>query len=406
MLNDKISIFDIETDSLDATLIHVLSYNDGTSIKSITNYDEMRDWLLSQDVLIGHNLFSFDVPTLERLLEITIEAKIIDTLYLSWYLYPKRNFHGLEQWGEDLGVKKPEVDDWVGAHISVYTHRCESDVEINTRLWTRMQDYLYQLYEDEDTINLPIVNYLMFKASCIQDQAVLGIKLDVSHCHQMIDKLSPLIEEKVEALKLVMPLVEVWKPQSYPAKPFKKDGTLSVQGAKWSVLLRENDLPPDHKDDVMVMVGVKEPNPNSPEQKKDWLFSLGWEPETFKEVKEDDGSIRQIPQINLPNGGGLCPSVLRLAEENDDVKHLAGLSVLVHRLGIFKGFLAMVGDDGYIVSEIGGLTNTLRVKHRGIANLPKVSVLYGAEIRASFICEDDEVIIGSDMTALNGRTVR
>ena len=37
---------------------------------------------------------------------------VIDTLYLSWYLYPTRILHGLEAHGEEFGIPKPPIADW------------------------------------------------------------------------------------------------------------------------------------------------------------------------------------------------------------------------------------------------------------------------------------------------------
>ena len=123
-------VFDIECDSLTPTKIHVLSYENEGDIYSLTSYGEMREWLSQQTTLVGHNIVSFDIPVLERLLNIEIKAKLIDTLYLSWYIYPNRQLHGLEWWGEELGVKKPKVEDWENLDLSVYVTRCESDVSL------------------------------------------------------------------------------------------------------------------------------------------------------------------------------------------------------------------------------------------------------------------------------------
>ena len=92
-------IFDCEGDGLTPTKFHVLSYDNGDEIVSLHSHDDMREWLLSQKVLVGHNISSWDIPQLERVLKIKITAKLIDTLYLSWYLYPLRQLHGLEWWG-------------------------------------------------------------------------------------------------------------------------------------------------------------------------------------------------------------------------------------------------------------------------------------------------------------------
>ena len=87
-------VFDIEGDGLEATKLHCLSANRG-SINSTASYNNMRSFLTTTPVLVGHNIVSWDVPTAERLLGIKIGAKLVDTLALSWYLYPDRVKHGL-----------------------------------------------------------------------------------------------------------------------------------------------------------------------------------------------------------------------------------------------------------------------------------------------------------------------
>jgi DNA polymerase III alpha subunit (gram-positive type) len=73
--------------------------------------------------------------------------KWIDTLSLSWYLYPERNRHGLADWGQDLGVAKPKVDDWQNLSFDEYAHRCQEDTKINWMLWKKMERRLSEIYE-------------------------------------------------------------------------------------------------------------------------------------------------------------------------------------------------------------------------------------------------------------------
>ena len=81
------TIFDIETDGfLDKlTKIHVVSYKTPDMVEPVSmfDYDEMREFFLSQDTLIGHFIVGFDVPAIEKVLGITIKAKLIDTLSVS-----------------------------------------------------------------------------------------------------------------------------------------------------------------------------------------------------------------------------------------------------------------------------------------------------------------------------------
>jgi len=61
-----------------------------------------------------------------------------------------------------------------------------------------------------------------------------------------------------------------------------KDGTASAHGQRWFDLLQENGLPLHFDDEVEVIKKWEDPNPNSTDQVKDWLYSLGWQPCTFK----------------------------------------------------------------------------------------------------------------------------
>ena len=104
-------IFDIETDGIDAKRIHCLCYKnlDTGELGSLTDYESIKSLLSKCEVLIGHNIIRFDIPVLERILGIKIKAKKIDTLVLSWYLYPNRMKHGLESFGEDYKIIKPFI---------------------------------------------------------------------------------------------------------------------------------------------------------------------------------------------------------------------------------------------------------------------------------------------------------
>ena len=95
-------IIDIETDGIEATKLHCMSVQIEDTIASYTSSQAIRVFLLNltkDDRIIGHNFIRYDAPTLERLLGIKIKAQLVDTLALSWYLYPERGRHGLEGWG-------------------------------------------------------------------------------------------------------------------------------------------------------------------------------------------------------------------------------------------------------------------------------------------------------------------
>ena len=66
-------IFDIETDGLldEVSKIHCLSYTDVVSGESstITDYNEMIDFLDACDTIIGHNIIRYDIPVIKKILD-------------------------------------------------------------------------------------------------------------------------------------------------------------------------------------------------------------------------------------------------------------------------------------------------------------------------------------------------
>lgn len=397
------SVFDIECDSLTPTKIHCLVYFKDGKYVALTKHSDMRLFLLSEQTLIGHNIIRYDIPSLSRLLNVDITAKLVDTLALSWTLYPDRNLHGLASWGEDYGVPKPVVEDWVGLSVEEYIHRCTEDVKINTLLWKDMWRLLKKLYDDETTI-WKYIDYITFKMQCAREQEKSKWKLDVNRAADGLGNLEREKADKIIRLGKAMPAVSIFAKRNRPARPFKKDGTLSVTGARWRVLLRKTNLPNDYDGTLQELVGTKEPNPNSSAQIKDWLYSLGWKPVTFKYVRDKEtNDVRAIPQVNLEHGGGICDSIKLLYNREPALELLDGLSILSHRISILKGFLEAVDDDGYIKAEIQGLTNTLRFKHKVAVNLPGVGLPYGELIRGCLMADEGWELCGSDMSGLEDR---
>ena len=398
-------IFDLEGDGLNPTKIHVLSWmvEGENEIHSTASYKVMEEVLRSAGRLIGHNIILFDLPVLERILGISINAELVDTLGISWYLYPKKMQHGLEWWGEDFGVPKPKIDDWKGLDYEQYRERCEEDVKITCLLWEKQKKDLFNLYENESYERL--VKYLSFKLGCVRLQEESGWKLDKEKCLENLELLEMEFEKKREELLLAMPKVAKYVVKTRPKKPFKKDGSLSSVGERWKSLCEENNLPFNFNGEIRFLSHNEEPNPNSVPQVKDWLFSLGWVPENFKyERDKETGDVKKIPQIKSEKDDGtLCPSVKVLSDEEPSILLLEGYGVLKHRIGILKGFLRDE-NAGFLKARVAGFTNTLRFKHRELVNLPGVGAAFGKQIRECLVAPEGYELCGSDQSSLEDRT--
>ena len=409
------TVFDIETDGLleEATKIHVLSWMGKDGVVHHTHDQFQMAVLLTQaETLVGHNIIRFDIPVVEKLLGIKVEAKLVDTLALSWYLNHDRPRHGLEGYGEEYGIPKPQIKDWNNLTPEEYAHRCNEDVKINARLYKELSAQLEWLYPDQ-TERDSFVQYLSFKMDCAREQEALGWKLDVAKAQSHYDELQRLKEEKIEQLAEAMPKNKVYKKVEMPKRMTKADGSLTVYGERWHALLRAGGHPSTTVGPIQVLDKEERANPNSNDQVKAWLRSLGWEPATFKytikQVLDQKTGLmekveHQIEQVR--DGSELCESVKLLIDKHPTVGILDGLSVINHRLGIFKGFLDC-HRDGWLKAEIAGLTNTLRFKHyKPLVNLPGVDKPWGAEIRGCLTAPEGYTLCGADMTSLEDTTKR
>jgi hypothetical protein len=400
------TVFDIETDGLldQMTKIHVLSYSDDNKTVIHTHdYGEMREFFLTRKTLVGHNIVRFDIPAVEKLLGIKVEARLIDTLALSWYIHHDRLKHGLEGYGDEYGVPKPVIKDWNSLSPEEYDHRCNEDVKINNRLYLLLNMKLNKLYDNENDKDR-LIDYLTFKLDCAREQEELQWKLDVPKAQAAYDEISRLKEEKVEQLAEAMPKRMLTRMVTQPKVMYKKGGELSSHGENWLALCKK------YKQSLTsigfkINTGEERGNPNSNDQVKDWLYSLGWKPRTFKFVRDKKtGDERQIEQVR--KGSELCSSVVDLASVDPAVDLLDGLTVLTHRAGILSSFLDC-HKDGYLQAGVAGLTNTFRFKHyRPLVNLPSVDKPYGDVIRGCLTCPDGYVLAGADMTSLEDTTKR
>ena len=398
-------LFDIETNGLNPDRIHCLSYTrDGKNVNTIYQYDQMIELLINQKGLIGHNIIRYDIPVLERILNLNLsDMQKFDTLPMSWVLNYNRSKHGLESFGEDYGIPKPIVTDWKNLSVEEYTHRCEEDVKINWMLWKDILKRFMFIYKSKSELN-KFFRYLQFKMDCAAEAERVGWKLDVGLAKDCVAKLTEQQSSKINELKGVMPRVKITTKKSKPKVCFKKDGSPSSHGERWFALLDEHKLPRHYEGEVEVIKGWDQPNPNSNDQVKSWLFSLGWEPCTFNYIKESPTETRLVPQVR--SNGELTKSVKRLIKDNPVVSVLDGLTVIQHRLKIFEGFLECE-YNGYVRAEIDGLTNTLRFKHKKpLVNLPAVDKPWGKEVRGCLTVPDGYTLCGADMTSLEDTTKR
>lgn len=402
-------VFDIETDHLKANVIRCLcAINTKTEeILQLTEYEKIKEFLLNTKImLIGHNIFGFDLDVCEKLLGIKITNKYVDTLALSWILFPYREKHSLEEWGKEFGIEKPIIKDYSSEPIENIIHRCTEDIKINLEIWKKQGNILNKLYQNHEEI-YRYLEYIQFKLDCVRISKYKGINIDIDLVKESLSELEAIKEVKIKHLKESMPKRGIKSSKFPPKVMFKADGSPSSNRLKWLEFLKTQKLPENHNEEVVYISEYEEPNPNSHGQIKEWLFSIGWVPQTFNYLKEEGKKeLRKVPQIKSKNDdGALCPSIVRLMKKEPNLEYLDSLFVISHRINTLKGFLRDQ-IEGRLYQNIAGLTNTLRLQHTTIVNIPNASKPYAENIRKCFIADEGKIMVGSDLKSIEDSTKR
>lgn len=368
---------------------------------------DLQAFLDTGPILVMHNGITYDGPALEMLGYDISKVRILDTLYLAWYLEPTRNVYGLEAYGEMFGVPKPPIIDWINGPQSEYNYRVLQDCRIQHRLWKRLWDMLLDLYEGSLPAAWKLINHLCaIKGKHLRTQQEVKWKVDLEGAAKLSAELHVDKEARFVELIEVMPRKPVFKTRKRPKKLFKMNGHLANYGESWVLFCLLYNVDVDSVEEYTYQDGDEAGNPNAPQQVKDWLFSLGWEPETFEYKRnKETNEERVIPQINIKNSGGeLDPGIERLIEDHPELQRLKGLGIVKHRIGIVDGWIRD-NVDGYVIARAAGFTNTLRLKHAEVVNVPSERVPYGKRLRALLTVEnpEDEILLGSDLSSLEDR---
>jgi len=133
------AIVDIETDAIDATVIHCIvarDYDNGTEWSWVgEECHEFVSWAKNVEQFIMHNGISFDAPVLNRLIGSTIQLRQIrDTLIESQLFNPVREGgHSLKAWGERLSDTKIEFKEF-DYYTPEMLEYCKQDVRLTHKV--------------------------------------------------------------------------------------------------------------------------------------------------------------------------------------------------------------------------------------------------------------------------------
>lgn len=365
-------IWDIETDALDATVIHVLVakfvgkegyyiFRDAENFRAFYDDNDDAEW-------IGHNSISFDSVVLSRLWGVTIPlGKQSDTLVMSRLWEPTLDGHSLEAWGNRFGEAKIPFKEF-----SVYSEEmkvyCKRDVSITERVYKYLNRMLSCF--SMDSIRLEHATQYI-----IAEQIRNGFLLDKDVAINIYTGALTEANRIEEAVTQYFPPIVT---ERYSEKTGKR-----------------------LKDDVESF------NLASPSQIVKRLDELGWKPT----VQTKTGKSWKICQENLNTIPDSMPDGTPMPE---CIKDLKKWKILETRWKTAKDWLDRMDGDGRVHGQVivpGTVTHRASHQNPNMANIPSITTerglsgLFAYECREAWTVPRKFKLVGTDASGIQLRVL-
>jgi len=397
--------------------------------------------------VVGHNILQYDVWVLWKLWGLqpfigkgssdwfmNRKCQFIDTRYLSMFLNPDLPGHSLEDWGQRVGEPKMdyrgklvEIGVMTGAEpdgfeFSFWNHwmqkYCDQDVKTNKKIFRRMWEKFVELYPEGIPESYKVSQKGFFLMGA---QEFTGYSFNKEYALELEIEITEMIEEIAKEIEPKLPPRPLKKGEekdyTMPAKPFKKDGSLSshmlnfiekhnaefLGEGKIRVFERIEEIESKKLLDMKVPMELKDQS-----ALKDYFLELGWEPVYYnyqkddknKFVRDDRGKLIETTP-KLQEAGKLDPGLEDLV--GDIPKKVVKYLSLRNRLGVLQGWInhPRIALDGRLPARASKITNTHRQAHSTVCNVPKAEeqVLFGKQFRSLFRAEEGFLLAAADAVA-------
>lgn len=391
-------VIDIECNGLKPTQIWccIVKDFDTGEIVSLLSHDEIKKWFEKnkeeKTIYVGHNIISFDVPALNRILNLSIKFEdCVDSLTLSYLYNPAlEGGHSLEAWGYRVKHPKGDFSDW-SKYSKEMEDYCINDVNLTYKVYTQLTDKMRRLGFSELSAEIE------HKIRVIIDQQQktgfwfdkLGAESLRSYLRERQSDLSKSIHKLFPPEKVLIKECSLRrnKDGSYPSR-------LATARAKY------HEVEIDEPAGVYRCFDLVPFNLGSPRQRVHRLLSLGWEPSKFTETKTQEFP-EGFPKVDED-------ALIKFAEESGrkEVSALAEWLVLQGRASMLDTWLNNLASDSRIHGKIltcGASTRRMLHSQPNTANIPSgAKAKYGHECRTLWGVQPGHglVLVGYDAAGL------
>ena len=344
------AIVDIETDAIDATVIHCIvarDYDNGTEWSWVgEECHEFVSWAKNVEQFIMHNGISFDAPVLNRLIGSTIQLRQIrDTLIESQLFNPVREGgHSLKAWGERLSDTKIEFKEF-DCYTPEMLEYCKQDVRLTHKV-------AQQLDKEGVKFSTKSIRLENCVRAIVDQQEKNGFTLNLRGAMMLLSEL----QEEEEGL--VATATEMFPPKELQLKTKIKYIPFNIASRK---------------------------------QIAERLMAKGWKPTKHTDKGNVIVNEETLSHIKMP-----------------EAQMFSRFFLLQKRTGMLKSWIKECHDDNKVRGRVMTLkTITGRMAHNSpnMAQVPASYSPYGKEFRSLWTISDPDNynLVGTDASGLELR---
>ena len=347
-------ILDIETDAIDATVIHCVVTLADKDMRVWTDPAGLQRYLDKFQEVVAHNGLSFDFPVLASLWGVRLRFdQMVDTLVLSMLDKPDREKgHSLKSWGIRLGEPKQEFEEDFSRYTQKMLEYCKQDVVVCGKVYRVLSDQMVDFSEKSvrDEHRMRIV------ADRVSNN---GFKLNRQKAVELYNRLM-LEQDQIaaECITMFPPIVE----ERYSDKTGKR--------------LKDK---------------VTEFNPASRQQIAERLIELGWKPRELTPSGRAKVDEKTLTKCDLP-----------VAQK------LARYFLLQKRSALVKAWVKSCSAKSRVhcrYRTLGAITNRMSCVSPNLQQVPAVRVEYGKDCRELFEAPEGRKLIDTDAAGLELRVL-
>ena len=404
-------IFDIEANGLyyEVNRIHCISIHvEGSKTTEVYTSKHIKgsdgtlqqalDILSAADVIIGHNIINYDIPSLEKLYPDWEYKDCLDTLIMSRLGFPNmlmadanrkslpprlKGGHSLKAWGYRLRKLKGEFpqEQWEVLTPEMVEY-CRQDAVVTTALLAKVEGV--GLTEEAICLEHEF-------AKIIDRQEKYGVWFDIDKAQRLHVELLEEVDIAEKKLLEVFTPLKTWTPKPYPKIAVKQNGEKS------QVLLNQLALGCHFNEanewgyyrDVVF-------NPSSRQNIARWLKEVyNWTATDYTENGTPIINEKVLSKLDFKEGKILA--------------HYFNVTKLLGQLAEGKNaWMKMVKADSRIhgsVNTLGAVSRRCTHSNPNMAQVPSSRAYKGHEARSLFSVPKGKVLIGCDADGLELRTL-